>query len=57
MSGNIEKILSDNINETPSQRRLESKNVLLNHGDRRNHQTPASSEEWAEVLATADKYY
>ena len=56
MAENIRKITS-NIIDTPSQRRSKRKRVLLAHGGNRNRQTPASREEWAEVLAAADKYY
>lgn len=56
MSGNIRQITSDNINETSSQRGYEN-NYALDRGHSRNRQIPASREEWAEVLATADKYY
>ena len=56
MSENIHKITSAII-DTPSQRRSKSKRADLNRGDNRNRQTPASREEWAEVLAAADKYY
>ena len=56
MSENIRKITSDII-DTPSQRRGKSKRVHLSHGGNRNRKTPASREEWAEVLAAADKYY
>jgi hypothetical protein len=56
MSGNIRQITADNINDTPSKRRHENSR-RLSRGNNRNRQTPASREEWAEVLATADKYY
>lgn len=56
MSENIRKITS-NIIDTPSQLSNRSKRALLNRGGTRNRQTPASREEWAEVLAVADKYY
>jgi len=56
MSGNIRKITSDDIIDTPSQRHEES-GISLSRGDNSNYQTPASREEWAEVLATADRYY
>ena len=56
MSENIRRITS-NIIDTPSQRHSKSKRALLRHGINRNRQTPASREEWAEVLAAADKYY
>jgi hypothetical protein len=57
MSGNIRQASYIDIDETASQRRHEGDNDLLNRGKSRNCQTPASREEWAEVLATADKYY
>jgi hypothetical protein len=56
MSGNFRQITSEII-DTPSQRRNKSKRVLLVRGGNRNRQTPDSREEWAEVLAEADKYY
>ena len=56
MSENIRKITS-NIIDTPSQRRNKSNRVILSRGGNSNRQTPASREEWAEVLAVADKYY
>lgn len=52
-----------NVNETPSERQQESKKVSPNLDNGRNRLTtasreaPASSEEWAEVLATAERYY
>ena len=56
MSENIRKITSDII-DTPSQRNDKSKRALVSRGGNRNRNNPASREEWAEVLATADKYY
>jgi hypothetical protein len=46
-----------NVNETPSERQQESKKVSPNLDNGRNRLTTASSEEWAEVLATAERYY
>ena len=56
MSENIRKLTSDII-DTPSKSQNKSKSDLLIRGSNRNRQTPASREEWAEVLATADRYY
>ncbi len=56
MSENIRKITSDII-DTPSQRSNKSKRAILILGGYRSRQTPASREDWAEVLAAADKYY
>ena len=56
MSENIRKITSDII-DTPSQRSNKSKRVILILGGNRNRQTPSCRDEWAEVLAAADKYY
>ena len=56
MSGNTRQITSDNIIDTPSQRHQERGGSSSRDNDSNCH-TPASREEWAEVLATADKYY
>jgi hypothetical protein len=53
----------NNVNETPSKRQQKSKKVSPNLDNGRNRLTPvsredlASREEWAKVLATADRYY
>lgn len=46
-----------NVNETSSERRRESKKLIRNHADEKKRFTPSSRDEWAEVLATADRYY
>ena len=56
MSENVRQITSDNIFYPPSQRDQEN-NRSLSRGNNRSRQTPASREEWAEVLASADRYY
>ena len=45
------------INETPNERRKDSTKVLTHRANGRKRPTPASREEWAEVLATAERYY
>ena len=49
--------MSKNSNETTSERQQESNRVSPNRANAKNRLTPASREEWAEVLATADRYY
>lgn len=46
-----------NTSETPSKRHQESKKLSPNRDDGKNRPTPNSREAWAEVLATADRYY
>ncbi len=45
------------VNETGYGRRQENKQAHRNHHDVKKRYTPASREEWAEVLASADRYY
>ena len=55
--------MSDNISKTPSDRRQERNKALVSRavgGNRRTQASrfvSASREEWAQVLATADRYY
>ena len=49
--------MSQNTDETVSERKTESNKTFPNYAKGKNSTTPASREEWAKVLATADKYY
>ena len=49
--------MTSHVNEPRSARQQESKKVFPNRDNSRRRQTPASREEWAEVLATAERYY
>ena len=44
-------------NETRTARHQDSKRVLQRRDNGRKRSIPASREEWADVLATAERYY
>ncbi len=46
-----------NIHESSSEHHEDSHEVSENHADDENHLVEDSHEDWAEVLATATKYY
>ena len=46
-----------NIKKSPSERHQERKTLSPRRDDGKNRPTPNSREAWAEVLATADRYY
>ena len=45
------------IKENPSKLHQERSKVMSYRDNGKNRTTPASREQWAEVLATADRYY
>ena len=49
--------MQSNVDKTISDRREQGKKAFTTRNERRNRYTPATREQWAEVLATADRYY
>lgn len=49
--------MANRLNETDAGRFQESKKASKNHDQGNRRLEPASSDKWAEVLATAERYY
>ena len=49
--------MPSNVDKSASERGKQNKEELTSRNERKGRMIPATREQWAEVLATADKYY